>query len=100
MLQITQLCGLCCVEETAAKLVYCDTFLAITAVTNTIIICTVAKEVRCNGENIDGCKKYISKLQSELTVTSYYVDGPELVNTNVMDEHRNNTWKRLHACRL
>ena len=30
---ITQLCGLCCVEEATARLVYCDSFLPVTAVT-------------------------------------------------------------------
>ena len=31
--QITQLYGLCCVEETTTKLVYCDGFFRITSVT-------------------------------------------------------------------
>ena len=31
--QITQLCGLCCAENNAAKLKYCEGFLPITAVT-------------------------------------------------------------------
>ena len=33
MLKITQLGGLCCVEDTTAKLVYCDSFLPIKSVT-------------------------------------------------------------------
>ena len=32
-------CGLCCVEETTARLVYCDSFLPITAVTMWSVLC-------------------------------------------------------------
>ena len=36
---ITPLCGLCCVEETTAKLVYCDSYPPITAVTMWSVLC-------------------------------------------------------------
>ena len=51
--QITQLCDLSCLEETTARLVCCDRFLPVTAVTNAILTSTFTKEFRCT----DGSKK-------------------------------------------
>ena len=51
---ITQLCGLCWVEETTSKLVYCDSFLPITAVTIhclrslSSVVCAVLKKPQPN----------------------------------------------------
>ena len=38
--QISQLCGLCCLEETTATLVHCDVFLHITAATMHFLLLT------------------------------------------------------------
>ena len=43
--QLTQLCGLCCLEETTAKLVYCDSLLQTTAVTIHFLLLTGQKKL-------------------------------------------------------
>ena len=82
--QITWLCGLYCVEETTAILVYCDSFLKVT-----ILTFTKTKEVRCNNENNGDCltktktkrneknTKLVERLQAEFVVTIYLEHGPE-----------------------
>ena len=82
--QITQLCGLWCVEETTARLVSRDNFLPIPQWQCNFLISIRTKEVSCNYENIDDCKKrnmpkVVQRLQPELSVSSYLVNCPDWV---------------------
>ena len=83
------LCGLCCVEETTAKLVYCDSILPFQSHSDSAVLSSArTKEVRCNNENIDAYEKHTPKLAqrqpTEFSVTSYLVDGPEFSVTSYL----------------
>ena len=48
---VTQVCGLCCFDETTVKLIYCDSVLPITAVTMQFLpLPGSTEEVRCSHE--------------------------------------------------
>ena len=101
--QVTQLCDLCCVEETPAELVYCDSFLTVTVVTVPLRTgiwpdhTPVARrlygslgDLRCTatfnretGVSIWRTRRRGTKT-TEFAVTSYIVDGPEWVNKDVV----------------
>ena len=80
---MTQLCGLYCVKETTAKLVYCDNFLSVTAVTMQFLLPTWEKELRRNYETLMTAKHIkTSRKSTVFAFMSYLVNGPEWVNTN------------------
>ena len=66
MPQITQLCGLCCGEETTAKPVDCDSFLPITAVAMQFLPLTGDKEVSYNYETLTAVKKKKKEKEKKL----------------------------------
>ena len=72
-----------CVEETTVRLVYCDSFLPITAVAMQFLLLAREKEVRCHYKTLTTIEKTYQKLvqilQAEYAVTSYPVDGPDWV---------------------
>ena len=50
-----------------------------------ILTSTRTKEIRCNNENVDSCKKqtYKQTYTKQFAVTSYLVDGPEQVQISI-----------------
>ena len=56
LLQITQLCGLCCVKEATVRLINCDSFMPVTAVEMQFLFLP-GKRSTVNLRNFEDCRK-------------------------------------------